>query len=251
MNHFIWYDLMTPNVKQVISFYEKVVGWTIADSGMPGMDYNIISAGDVMVGGIMPPPPETGGMRPPWHGHIWSQDVDADCKRVKDLGGNIHQQPEDIPGIGRFAVVSDPGNASFILFKPSSTEEPKPVAPGMPGHIGWRELHAEDLGKAWAFYEKLFGWKKAGDMPMPDGNSYQLFSTGRSDMDGGMMTKDKSTPQPMWLYYFNVGNIDEAAERVRKAGGKVTQEPMEVPGGQWVINASDPEQHLFGLLGSK
>jgi predicted enzyme related to lactoylglutathione lyase len=215
------------------------------------MDYTVFKAGGIMVAGMAPLSDDVSGMNPPWHGHIHSSDVDGDCRRVSAAGGKVHLPAADIPGIGRFAVVSDPGGASFVLFKPDGSEQPASVAEGAAGHVGWRELHAHDLDKAWAFYEKLFGWKKAGDMPMPDGSTYQMFSTGMSDMDGAIMTMDKSTPQPMWLYYFNVGNIDEAAGRVRKGGGTVLLEPMEVPGGQWALNASDPRGHLFGLLGNR
>lgn len=249
MNKFIWYDLMTPNADQVGSFYEKVIGWNIADSGMPGMDYNIISAGDTMVGGIMGLPPGGGDMRPPWHGHIWSADVDADCQRVIAAGGKVHQAAQDIPGIGRFAVASDPGGASFILFKPNSSEQPKPVAAGTPGHIGWRELHAADGAKAWDFYEKLFAWKKLSDMPMGPQGNYRIFSCGDDASAGGMMTKMPDTANPIWLYYFNVdGTATAAAERIRKAKGKVAMGPHQVPTGQWIVVAEDTEGHLFGIL---
>lgn len=252
MNKFVWYDLMTPNEKSVIAFYEQVVGWKIADSGMPGMNYNIIKADDIMVGGITSLPPQQSGMRPPWHGYVWSPDVDADARRVVAEGGKVHLQPADIQGVGRFAVVSDPGGASFILFKPSSTEQPAPVAPATPGHIGWRELHAADLEKAWSFYVKLFGWKKAEDMPMGALGAYRIFTCGDEERAGGMMTKMKDMPQPMWVYYFNVsGTATAAAERVSKAGGKRLIGPQEVPGGQWIVQAIDPEGHIFGLLAQK
>ena len=161
----------------------------------------------------------------------------------------MHREAEDIPGIGRFAVVSDPGGAAFILFKPNSTEQPKPVVEGTPGHIGWRELHAADGDKAWDFYSKLFGWKKLQEMPMGPLGVYRLFSAGDEARLGGMMTKMKDTPEAMWLYYINVkGTATEAAERVNKAGGKVLMGPHQVPTGQWIVQATDKEGHMFGLL---
>ena len=35
---FVWYDLATSDMKAASEFYGKVIGWDIADSGMPGMD---------------------------------------------------------------------------------------------------------------------------------------------------------------------------------------------------------------------
>ncbi len=54
-----------------------------------------------------------------------------------------------------------------------------------------------------------------------------------------------------WNYYFNVGNIDEAAERVRARSGRVRHGPQEVPGGAYVVNCLDPQGAGFSLLGSR
>src|SRR5262249_39012821 len=51
-------------------------------------------------------------------------------------------------------VVADPGGAVFLLFKPNTEEEPKPVAPMTPGHVGWHELYAGDLDREFAFYSR-------------------------------------------------------------------------------------------------
>jgi hypothetical protein len=38
---------------------------------------------------------------------------------------------------------------------------------------------------------------------------------------------------------------------VKKAGGSITMEPMEVPGGQWIIEATDPQGAPFGLVANR
>jgi uncharacterized protein len=250
-NPFVWYDLMTPDLKAAEAFYSSVVGWKIADSGMPGMSYSILSAGDVMVGGLMQRPKEMGDAGPGWNGHVYVSDADDYAKRVEKAGGAVHRPPTDIPGIGRFVVVSDPGGAVFILFWPNSDESPAPVPRGTPGHIGWRELHASDGAKAWEFYSGLFGWSKSQALDMGKMGIYQLFKTGGEDDAGGMMTKMPEMPKPSWLYYFNADAIDGAAERVKKAGGKVTNGPMEVPGGSWIIHCADPHGNAFGMVADK
>jgi uncharacterized protein len=247
---FVWYDLMTPDLKSATAFYGDVVGWRIADSGMPGMSYSILNAGDVMVGGLMQRPPEMGESAPGWQGHIYSPDVDNDAQRVAKAGGRVHRPPTDIPGIGRFAVVADPGGAAFILFQPNTSQSPTKVPKDTPGHIGWRDLRAGDGDKAWDFYSALFGWEKSEALPVPGGGTYQMFTTGDPDMAGGMMTAQPGT-RPHWLYFFNVEAIDAAAARIRKNGGTVTMEPMEVPGGQWIIEAKDGQGQAFGLVAPK
>lgn len=112
MSKFIWYDLMTPDVQASSDFYAHVAGWAIRDSGMAGAPpYSILSANGIDVGGIMPAPPDA-GMPPVWTGYIHSSDVDRDAKRAGELGGRVFKEPQDIPGVGRFAVLCDPSDAA-------------------------------------------------------------------------------------------------------------------------------------------
>jgi uncharacterized protein len=251
-NPFVWYDVMTTDVTAAETFYKNVVGWDIKDSGMPDRTYMILSAGETMVGGLMPIPEDARAMgaKPAWMGYIGVDDVDAFAGKVKAAGGAIHRAPTDIPGVGRFAVAADPGGAGFILFRPNSDQQPAPVAPGTPGHVGWHELLAADGPKAFEFYSGLFGWKKTDAMDMGPLGVYQMFGTGTESI-GAMMTKMPTTPQPHWLYYFNVGAIDSAVERITKGGGTIINGPMEVPGGQWIVNGLDPQGAMFALVAPK
>ncbi len=65
----------------------------------------------------------------------------------------------------------------FLLFKPKTTEEPKPVAPMTPGHIGWHELMAGDPEREFAFNSGLFGWTKDRAHDMAPMGTYQTFAT--------------------------------------------------------------------------
>jgi uncharacterized protein len=246
-NPFVWHDLMTSDVSAAKKFYADVVGWSISDSGVPGMDYAVIKTGGFDVGGMMPLPPSAPGGGPLWNGYIYSPDVDADAKTAVKLGGSIHQEAMDIPGVGRFAVIADPTGATFILFKPMPVEAPARAAPGAVGTVGWNELHAGDLDVAWEFYAAMFGWSKGTVMDMGKMGNYVLFQIDGKDV-GGMMKKQDMLPSPMWLYYFNVDGIDAAAERIIKAGGKIAMEPMQVPGGQWIVSAFDPQGGSFQLV---
>jgi predicted enzyme related to lactoylglutathione lyase len=116
------------------------------------------------------------GAKPCWSGYVASDDVDADAVRVEAAGGAIKRAPEDIPNVGRFAVAADPGGAVFLLFKPNSAEDPKPVGPMTPGHDGWHELYAGDLDREFAFYSQLFGWTKDRAIDMGAMGTYQTFA---------------------------------------------------------------------------
>jgi predicted enzyme related to lactoylglutathione lyase len=44
-----------------------------------------------------------------------------------------------------------------------------------------------------------------------------------------------------------VPDVHAAAERITEHGGKILNGPMEVPDGDWVVNAMDPQGAAFGL----
>jgi len=249
---FVWYELMTSDSKAAESFYRSAIGWDTKDSGMADRSYTLLSAGPTMVAGLMPIPEEARvmGARPAWIGYIGVDDVDACVARLKTAGGSVHRAPDDIPGIGRFAVVADPHGAAFILFKGAGGEAPAPAAPGTPAHIGWHELHAGDCESAFAFYAGLFGWTRAEAIDMGPMGVYQTFATGGVPV-GGIMTRTSETPVPFWLYYFNVEAIDAAVARVGKAGGRMVNGPHQVPGGSWIAQCIDPQGAMFAMVGPK
>ena len=249
---FVWYELMTSDLKAAETFYKHVIGWDAKDAGMAAGPYTIVSVGTSMVAGLMTIPPEAAAMgaRPAWLGYIGVDDVDAATAKVKAAGGKEFKAPMDIPGVGRFSCVTDPQGAVFMLFKGTGKADETPVAPGTPGHIGWRELHGVDGVSAFAFYASQFGWTKGEAMDMGPMGVYQMFPSGDAPF-GGMMTKAPEMPVPCWLYYINVDAIDAAITRVTAGGGKVINGPMEVPGGQWIVQGLDPQGAMFALLAPK
>lgn len=80
--------------------------------------------------------------------------------------------------------------------------------------------------------------------------TYQRFSSGGRAI-GGMFTKPSVVPVPFWLYYFNTGDIDSAAKRVRSGNGQILNDAIEVPGGAWVMQCTDPQGAIFGLIGER
>lgn len=245
---FVWYELMTTDLGAAEAFYRDVVGWTTQDSGMPGPGYTVLVAGGRRIAGAMTLPQEVreAGGRPGWMGYIGVPDVDAAVSKLTGAGGQVHRPADDIPGIGRFAVVADPQGAAFVLFQPFG--EPQDPAPPMtPGHVGWHELYAGDGAEAFAFYSGQFGWTKDQAMDMGPMGTYQLFAAGGMPI-GGIMTKPAAIPHPYWGFYFTVPEINAAVERVKAGGGQVLNGPMEVPGGAWIIQGLDPQGAAFALV---
>jgi uncharacterized protein len=243
---FVWHDFMAADVGGAKRFYGELFGWSFK----PGdHDYEHIVAGGQEIGGLMKLDPKHGAP-PHWVGYVAVDDVDASAAQVTKEGGTVHRPPSDIPGVGRFAIISDPQGPVIALFKGSDGAAPPTVAPKTPGHAGWRELMAVDGKAAFAFYSKLFGWTEDAPFDMGPMGLYHIFKVG-DVQTGGMMTKPATVPVPFWGYYFYVDGIDGAAARVKAAGGQVINGPMEVPGGEWVVQGLDPQGAFFALISTK
>jgi uncharacterized protein len=249
---FVWYELMTTDMEAAKAFYANVVGWGTRDASMPGMAYTLFTAGGAAVGGLMVLPEDARkkmGAKPSWIGYVGVNDVDAAADRIKHLGGTVHVPPKEIPNISRFSVVSDPQMATLALFKWLKPDQAEPAELSTPGRVGWHELLATDWEQAMAFYGELFGWQKA-DADIGAVGTYALFSAGGRTI-GGMFTKPAMVPVPFWLYYFNVGDIDAAAKRVKAGHGQILNGPIAVPGGNWIVQCTDPQGAMFALVGKR
>jgi predicted enzyme related to lactoylglutathione lyase len=246
----VWYELLTGDVDAAADFYCKAVGWTASSFAQAASDaepYTILSAGSEGVAGMMKNPMPTG---PVWLGYVGVSDVDAAVTQLKELGGKVHRPAWDLEGVGRMAFVADPQGAAFYVMRGASEMDSKAFLPTTDGHCAWNELYAAEQGAALAFYAQMFGWEKGGAMPMGELGDYTFINHGGA-MIGAVMNKPAEAPSVAWNYYFRVSGIDAAVRRIEAGGGTVVVGPQEVPGGEWVINAIDPQGGTFGLVGSK
>lgn len=251
---FVWYELTTTNQPAAEAFYRAVVGWKMADAGQPGIKYTILSAAERGVGGLTALSDEAAkaGAKPGWTGYIAVGDTDAMARRIAAEGGSVRYGPDDIPNVGRFAVVADPGGAGFQLLTPLPREqEPTPLQPDTPGTVGWHELYAGNGQEAaFAFYSKLFGWTTIDMMDMGEMGKYRIFGADGAPF-GGMMDKPPAAPAAAWSFYVHVDGIDAAIERIKANRGQVTMGPQEVPGGSWIVQGLDPQGIPFALVSRK
>ncbi len=246
---FGWYELMTSDTKAAGKFYSEVVGWTTQEMPGDGPAYTVFNLDGVGIAGMLTIPGHTA-----WIGYIAVDDVDAHAEKIVEAGGKLLRPAADVPGMLRFAVVSDPQGAAFVVFTPNPNM-PSPVRPQppTPGTVGWNELYTTDLEAGFSFYQEMFGWTKLNDMDMGPMGVYRLFDEGDNKPmgAGGMMAKPPMVPVSCWAFYFCVDSIGAAKQRVETAGGKVLNGPQPIPGGGWIIQGMDPLGAMFALVGSK
>ncbi len=255
---FIWYELMTSNADAAQAFYGHVVGWTVTDSGQPGMDYRILNAGENGIGGLMGITPDMAqnGARPTWLGYVLVDNVDSCVESITHGGGQVVMPAMDIPNVGRIALVTDPQGAHFYVMKPAMSDGTSlAFAYDMPrvGHCAWNELVTSDQPAAWHFYGTRFGWTQDGAMDMGPVGSYEFIRHGGAagGMIGAMMKGLPEMGPPHWNQYFRVADIDVAKAAVEAHGGQIIHGPNEIPGGDFAMNGIDPQGAHFGLVGGR
>ena len=119
---FCWGELSTDDVKASKEFYSKVTGWSEYkewDMG-DGSFYHMPQADNMDAAGIYKKSPEDPSP-PHWTVYFAVPDVDARAETTQKLGGKVLMGPQDIPGVGRFAIIMDTVGAVIGLM----TGEPK------------------------------------------------------------------------------------------------------------------------------
>lgn len=245
---FIWQELLTEDTAAAAAFYSKVIGWHVQPSQHPtAHDYSVLATDQGAVGGVtsLPDHARDAGARPHWLPYIGAENVDATAAKAERLGGRVLRAATDVEELGRYAVLADPQGATFGIYRPKS---PSGASKGQPqrGEFAWQELASSDFEAAFRFYGELFGWQALQRMDMGPAGTYLIF--GRDGVQqGGMYKLSSQMPAPYWLSYIEVARTDAAVEAARGAGGRVTVEPMDVPGGGRIAQLLDPGGVLFAV----
>jgi predicted enzyme related to lactoylglutathione lyase len=243
---FVWYELLAQDPKSAIDFYTDVVGWKTQPFDEAANDYEMWVGSQGPLGGVMKLPDEAAkmGVPPHWMSHVQVENVGTTASLVKKLGGKIYKE-EEVPTVGRFAIIGDPQGASLSIFTPNSPMTLHDSSKS--GEFCWNELMTSDHAAAFNFYSQLFGWKVVQDMDMGPMGTYRVFGIGERQL-GGMMTVPKGAPMPpMWLYYAEVPDLDAALARATKKGATTMNGPMDVPGGGRIAQLMDPQRAAFCL----
>ncbi len=261
----IWYELMTTDADASAAFYEAILPWKVGSQP----EYREIHATEGGVGGMLPltADMQAGGARPAWLGYVLVDDVDTAATSIEQGGGKVVMPAHDMPGVGRFAMVTDPQGAPFYIMKPTPPAgDPDAVSNAFSydrprdGHCAWNELYTSDPAAALHFYGQRFGWVKDGEMDMGPMGTYEFLrhaghapegSPPGQGMIGAVMPRPPHVPVSHWNFYFRVPDIDKAAATIAELGGQVLHGPQEIPGGDFSMNAMDPQGAMFALVGKR
>ncbi len=113
------------------------------------------------------------------------------------------------------------------------------------------EIPADDLERAQKFYRSVFGWKMdaipemeyilIGTVPVDENG----MPTEPGAINGGMMKRQSPFNSP--IITINVENIEDAMKNVKKMGGKIIREKMQVGDMGYASYFKDTEGNIIGL----
>jgi predicted enzyme related to lactoylglutathione lyase len=248
----LWYELMTTDMKAAETFYGKVVGWASAPfEGSPQPYTMFTRSGETPVAGLMTRP--DGLSAPPfWAMYVGVPKLEEAASHIQRLGGGALSPVIDVPTVGRMQMMRDPQGAAFYIYEPAPAIEHQPERAPEVGEASWHELMTTDAPAAMTFYSEVFGWQPSEALDMGPMGKYYMFNRPHG-MIGGMMNKPPEMAEvpPNWQIYFRVPDINAAVERITANGGQILNGPMEVPGGDWIVNAMDPQGAAFSLHAKK
>ncbi len=116
-NTLCWNELMTTDTRKAGDFYATVFGWGRDVQNFGPMEYTMFINSDRPNGGMLQITPEMGPIPPNWAVYFAVDDCDAKAQKASELGATVCAPPTDIPGIGRFSMLTDPQGAAFAIIK--------------------------------------------------------------------------------------------------------------------------------------
>jgi uncharacterized protein len=115
------------------------------------------------------------------------------------------------------------------------------------GHFVWHDLLTKDPKAAMAFYGDVVGWKtqQFGD------SHYTMWIGSEGPLGGVMDLPDEAAKMgapPHWIGNVQVENVDATAALAKKLGGKVYEEPRDIPTvGRFAVIA-DPQGGVISVF---
>lgn len=234
---FVWFDLLTADVQGAQKFYKELFGWRF-EASIESSDYSVIYSGDKPIGGIVGQENKDPKVQESmWLASLSVENVDRAVSAVKARYGKVLDDPMDVKGRGRMAVIQDPEGAELVLIR--STGGDPPDAGINSGEWLWVDLFTHDAKAANDFYGALVGYtvqtaKTDGD------HSYNLLRR-KGRAYAGVVELPWKEVEPNWLPYIKVNDLEGTISQAEKLGGVLILRLENVA----II--ADPSGSAFGI----
>ena len=128
-NRIVHFEIPAGDVEKLSKFYSDLFDWKFSKQTMPGMDYWMIETTgqgtEHLGGGMYVKQGETDRPRI----YVGVDDIDAHTEKLKQAGGSVIMEKQEIPQMGWSVLASDPENNLIALFQamqpPPAPKKPK------------------------------------------------------------------------------------------------------------------------------
>ena len=230
------------DVERAKAFYERVFGWTFRAWGPPGFYLTDDAGVGLARPGRAPTTPVLVGAEVT----MAVDDLAAVTTAIEAAGGVNTGRPYDIPTVGSLTWFEDTEGNRFGAMRYLETDPtPRPAA-GATNVMRWFAINADDVARAKAFYERVFGWTFEPWGP-PDfyvvrnaGATFNGGLQGRRELKPGVPTRGLEIS-------FGVADIGAFVRALEAAGGRMAMQPVKVGGVGTLGYFADTEGNVIGV----
>jgi predicted enzyme related to lactoylglutathione lyase len=233
---FSYAELATGDAAAAKDFYAGLFGWEYEDVPMGDDEqvYTLVFKEGSQVAALY----ASDDQPPHWNCYVTVTSVEGSAATAGEHGGSVVARPFDVMGLGRMAVIADPGGAALCLWEPHTHIGAQLV--NTPGAMTWNDLVTSDPEAAARFYGVLFGWRVE---QIPNAGGYRLIYNGERT-NGGIMPVEAGPTS--WMPYFGHEDVERVAAEIEGRGGRLFNGPLQMPKGAVAIVA-DPQGAVFAV----
>ena len=112
-----WVEFTTSDPEAAIAYYTRLFGWGTQPFAEGEGEYTMFTHEGRPFGGVLKSPAPD--MPTHWKSYVVVADIDTSIAQSTGLGGKLCWGPEEIPMVGRIAIVQDPTGAVIGLHEPA------------------------------------------------------------------------------------------------------------------------------------
>lgn len=230
------------DVERAKRFYEQVFGWSFRSWGPPGFYLTDDAGVGCALQGRGESTPELIGVE----ATMAVDDLAATRAEIEAAGGKITGGPYTIPTVGTLIWCEDTEGNRVGAMRYDEADPTRRPGPDTTNVMRWFAINADDVARAKAFYERVFGWTYE---PWGPPNFYTVRNAGAS-FNGGLQGRRELKPGARTRGFeisIGVADIKALVKTIEAEGARVVMPPMRVEGVGTLGYFEDTEGNVIGL----
>ena len=238
----VWTDLLTAVVVKAKTCYERVFAWEFEFNEDSSYAYGRLDGAPVAAIALYEDD-DTIANKGLWLTSIAVNDVDAAVDRVVTQGGEVVEGPAELPGRGRYSLVTDNRGAAVMLLRAQGGDPEESTS--VSNSWAWVELWTDDVTASVQFYEQVLGYRSLIVMGST-GTAVHILGRDQQPRASILASPFKDV-ETNWLPYLLVDDVNATIHKVAENGGTILLPPQQGGLNNDVAIVSDPTGGVFAL----